>query len=100
MSFIIIFISEYCAIVLIGVCVSGQNLVYLAGGANRRINYRGPFSAEGVSSNLFVYDCTVGSWQVKAKMNHGRSQFSLLMTDGYVIFKQSKDCLFFTLVVT
>ena len=54
----------------------------MAGGAIRKINYRGPFSAEGVSSNLFMYDKTFGSWQVKAKMSNGRSQFAFVVVDG------------------
>ena len=54
----------------------------MAGGAIRKINYRGPFSAEGVSANLFMYDKTFGSWQVKAKMANGRSQFALAVVDG------------------
>ena len=57
----------------------------MAGGAIRKINYRGPFSAEGVSANLFMYDKTFGSWQVKAKMANGRSQFALAVVDGSVL---------------
>ena len=62
--------------------MTGDNQIYLAGGAIRKINYRGPFSAEGVSANLFMYDKQFGSWQVKAKMNHARSQFCLAVVDG------------------
>ena len=65
-----------------GACITGDNQLYMAGGAIRKINYRGPFSAEGVSANLFMYDKTFGSWQVKAKMANGRSQFALAVVDG------------------
>ena len=67
---------------LTGACISGEDQIFLAGGAIRKINYRGPFSTEGVSPNLFMYDRHFGSWQVKSKMNYGRSQFALTMLDG------------------
>ena len=70
-----------------GACITGDNQLYMAGGAIRKINYRGPFSAEGVSSNLFMYDKTFGSWQVKAKMTNGRSQFALAVVDGWEAFR-------------
>ena len=73
----------------LGACTTGDNQIFLAGGAIRKINYRGPFVTEGVSPNLFLYDKTFGSWQVKSKMQHGRCQFSLVMVDGYVWSYQS-----------
>ena len=63
-------------------CTTGDNHIYLAGGAIRKINYRGPFITEGVSQNLFLFDKNFGSWQVRAKMLQGRCQFGLVVVDG------------------
>jgi hypothetical protein len=60
-------------------CTTGENHVYLAGGALRKSRYQGPFHSEGISKNLFLYD---GSWQVRAKLLHSRYQFSLVFVDG------------------
>ena len=62
--------------------ITGDNQIFLAGGAIRRLNYRGPFAAEGVSSNVYTYERQFGSWQVKAKMLQSRSQFCLAVVDG------------------
>ena len=65
-----------------GTCITGDNQVFLAGGAIRKVNYRGPFSSEGVAANMYSFDQNFGSWQVKAKLNMGRCQFALVVVDG------------------
>ncbi|CAG5133354.1 unnamed protein product [Candidula unifasciata] len=67
-----------------GVASAGDNLIYLGGGAVRKINYRGSIMTEGVSHNFYVFDQTEASWKVKARMQTPRSQFSLVIVDGYV----------------
>ena len=62
--------------------MTGDNQIYLAGGAIRKTDYRGPLVTEGVTTSLFLFDKSFGSWQVKAKMNFGRAQFALVLVDG------------------
>lgn len=65
-----------------GVTSTGDNQIYLAGGAIRKINYRGSITTEGVSNCLYVFDQTEIGWQSRAKMHMSRSQFSLVIVDG------------------
>ncbi|BFZ14222.1 hypothetical protein BsWGS_17260 [Bradybaena similaris] len=74
-----------------GVASAGDNLIYLAGGAVRKINYRGSITTEGVSNNFYVFDQTEASWQPKARMHMSRSQFSLVIVDGYVYAVGGQD---------
>uniref|UniRef100_A0A2C9MAJ6 BTB domain-containing protein n=2 Tax=Biomphalaria glabrata TaxID=6526 RepID=A0A2C9MAJ6_BIOGL len=67
-----------------GVASTGDNQIYLAGGAIRKINYRGSITTEGVSNNVYVFDQSEATWQPKAKMQMSRSQFSLIIVDGHV----------------
>ncbi|XP_069104186.1 kelch-like protein diablo [Argopecten irradians] len=66
-----------------GCAITGDNQIYLAGGAIRKINYRGSITTEGVSNNFYIYDQVDRSWQTKAKMHMSRSQFGLTIVDGY-----------------
>ena len=64
------------------VTITGDNQIYMAGGALRKINYRGSVTTEGISSNLYLFDQTSATWITKAKMHLSRSQFSLVIVDG------------------
>ncbi|XP_076435308.1 kelch repeat and BTB domain-containing protein 8-like [Babylonia areolata] len=66
------------------VAITGDNQIYMAGGALRKINYRGSVTTEGISSCLYLFDHTAAQWTAKAKMHTTRSQFSLVIVDGYV----------------
>ncbi|GFN78954.1 upf0672 protein c3orf58 [Plakobranchus ocellatus] len=74
-----------------GVTSSGDNQIYLAGGAIRKINYRGSITTEGVSNALYVFDQTEAAWQTRAKMHMSRSQFSLVVVDGFVYAVGGQD---------
>uniref|UniRef100_A0A0B6Z9M0 BTB domain-containing protein n=1 Tax=Arion vulgaris TaxID=1028688 RepID=A0A0B6Z9M0_9EUPU len=74
-----------------GVASTGDNQIYLAGGAVRKINYRGSITTEGVSNNFYMFDKTEATWQPKARMNMSRSQFSLTIVDGYVYAVGGQD---------
>ncbi len=80
--FLIIMYCSFNVSLFVGACVTEDNQIYLAGGAIRKISYRGPFSTEGVSPNMFLFDRSCGSWQVKAKLQHARTQFVLAVVDG------------------
>lgn len=67
-----------------GCAITGDNQIYLAGGSIRKLNYRGSVTTEGVSNSFYVFDQIEKSWTSKAKMNMSRSQFSLVIVDGYV----------------
>ena len=67
-----------------GCAISGENQIFLAGGAIRKINYRGSITTEGVSNNFYIYDQTTANWQMKAKMHMSRAMFCLTIVDGYV----------------
>ncbi|XP_076095876.1 kelch repeat and BTB domain-containing protein 8-like [Mytilus galloprovincialis] len=74
-----------------GCAITGENQVYLAGGAIRKINYRGSITTEGVSNNFYMFDQLECAWQTKAKMNMCRSQFSLTVVDGYMFAIGGQD---------
>lgn len=69
---------------ILGCAITGENQVYLAGGAIRKINYRGSITTEGVSNNFYMFDQLECTWQTKAKMNLCRYQFSLTVVDRYL----------------
>jgi hypothetical protein len=68
--------------IVLGCAITGENQVYLAGGAIRKINYRGSITTEGVSNNFYMFDQLECTWQIKTQMNMSRSQFSLTVVDG------------------
>ncbi|XP_071116430.1 kelch repeat and BTB domain-containing protein 8-like [Haliotis cracherodii] len=74
-----------------GCAISGDNQIFLAGGAIRKINYRGSITTEGVSNNLYMFDQIEGAWQTKAKMHMSRSQFSLTVVDGFAFAVGGQD---------
>ncbi|XP_059153102.1 kelch-like protein 17 [Physella acuta] len=74
-----------------GVASTGDNLIYLAGGAIRKINYRGSITTEGVSNHVYVFDQSEASWQPRAKMHMSRSQFALVIVDGYIYAVGGQD---------
>ncbi|XP_005111835.1 kelch-like protein 20 [Aplysia californica] len=74
-----------------GVASTGDNQIYLAGGAIRKINYRGTITTEGVSNQVYMFDQAEASWQPKAKMNMIRSQFSLVIVDGFLYAVGGQD---------
>ena len=67
----------------LGCAITGDNQIYLAGGSIRKLNYRGSVTTEGVSNHFYVFDPLEKSWTCKAKMHMSRSQFSLVIVDGY-----------------
>ncbi|KAL3848473.1 hypothetical protein ACJMK2_019327 [Sinanodonta woodiana] len=74
-----------------GVAITGDNQIYLAGGAIRKINYRGSITTEGVSNNFYVFDQISGTWQTKAKMHMSRAMFCLTIVDGYAFAIGGQD---------
>lgn len=74
-----------------GVASTGDNQIYLAGGAIRKINYRGSITTEGVSNHVYVFDQSEATWQPKAKMHMSRSQFCLIIVDGFVYAVGGQD---------
>ncbi|KAK3096186.1 hypothetical protein FSP39_024171 [Pinctada imbricata] len=74
-----------------GCAITGENQIYLAGGAIRKINYRGSITTEGVSNNFYVFDQIEKNWQSKAKMHMSRSQFCLTIVDGYAFAIGGQD---------
>lgn len=64
------------------VAITGDNQIYMAGGALRKINYRGSVTTEGIANNLYLFDQTSATWVSKARMHMSRSQFSLVIVDG------------------
>ena len=72
-----------------GCAISGDNQIFLAGGAIRKINYRGSITTEGVSNNFYIYDQTTSNWQMKAKMHMSRAMFCLTIVDGSVNMSQT-----------
>ncbi|ESP03276.1 hypothetical protein LOTGIDRAFT_137657 [Lottia gigantea] len=66
------------------VAVTGDNQIYLGGGAIRKINYRGFITMEGVCSGFYLFDQLEATWTCKTKMMVSRSQFTLTVVDGYI----------------
>jgi hypothetical protein len=71
-----------------GVCVTGDNEIYLAGGALRKLGHsrhdgnRVSIMPEGVSPNVFTLNIGLRTWDAKIRMNQQRCQFPLVVVDG------------------
>ncbi|XP_013398965.1 kelch-like protein 28 [Lingula anatina] len=67
-----------------GCAVTGDNQIYLAGGALRKINYRGSVCTEGVCDSVFMFDYATKTWVSKVAMEMKRYQFALTVLDRFV----------------
>ncbi|KAK6167195.1 hypothetical protein SNE40_021287 [Patella caerulea] len=74
-----------------GVAVTGDNQIYLAGGAIRKINYRGSITMEGVCNGVYQFDQLEAAWTCKTRLLVARSQFTLTVVDGLIFAIGGQD---------
>ncbi len=61
--------------------MTAEGQVLVAGGALRKLSFRGPFTTDGLSAGVFMFDPVSATWVVKSKLDTGRAHFLLAVVD-------------------